>query len=324
MEALGQDLDWPVDGQWHQGMSRPPGYGPIHLESEGGHDILPYGASSGQSGSMEFAAREDYTDDDMDFPGSMDDDVESCRPESLREYAGKYNELYAGAEVLSPTYSEEEYQEQHIALEDADDKGVVEHADFHYERDLYHHYYEMPDIERGTRTTAHACEDCSAEPNETSGTFEDTFCGDSGDDCSDRFHEDSGDDYSDVIEETCCASADEVHDCQDDDDMDSDQVQVDPWQTKDDYGWESLLIASGGQVDLFHGDDVENEEGPNYVAGGHFQQNDEEEETEGEVGLEFCGQLPQDWSQVPRYYTYHDTEDYWMGSWQHQVRYRLQ
>ncbi|KAL1877045.1 hypothetical protein Daus18300_002655 [Diaporthe australafricana] len=280
-------------------MSAHPDRDPMHSEPESRCGYLPYETSSGQNDRIMFARDDNHvpTEFDQENAESMDDDVIPCTPESFLEYGGLYNELYAEDEVSDLTYGEEEYQEQYIAPEEAHNESVMEHTDFYHGRDLYGHYYEVPNIERGGKTTTQAYEDYSDEPNESMGSFEDPFYGS------------HGDDYLDLNEEDDRASND-IYVNQDDDDVESDEGQLSPWQTNNGYSRDSLLAASGGQVGMLHGDGIDDVECPNYVAGGQFYQNDQAEEAEGDVGLGSCGRLPQNWSQVPRFYDDDEIQDH--------------
>lgn len=288
---VGEALDWQRNGQSREGMSAHPDREHMHLEPETRCGFLPYEASSGQNDRIMFAR------DEIQIPSGtekekaelMDDDVVPHTPENFPEYGGLYTDLYAEDEVFDLTYGEEQYQEQTVAPESAYNESVMERTDFYHGRDLYGHYYEVPNIERGVSTTTQPYEDYSDEPYETSGIFEDAF------------HGGHGDEYLDLMEEENRASND-VYEYQDVDDMESNEAQFSPWQNSNGYSQDSLLIASGDQVGMLHGDDIDDEECHNYVAGGRFHESDQVEEAEGDVDLGFCGRLPQNWSQIPRFY----------------------
>ncbi|KAJ0125167.1 hypothetical protein J7T55_006511 [Diaporthe amygdali] len=301
-----------VRGHSHECMTDLSDYEPKYLESESRYCFLPYVTSNGQSGGIITAPEGDDIENDTNSVGSMHDDAVACTAEwHSHDPALEHNGPYAEDEDLSLPYNEEEYHDLYVAPVDVQSEYFMNQADFYHESGSYSHYYEMPTVEGEVQTTARVFEYYSAGPDEAIGTFDGAVRGDPGNDYS----EPEGEDL--II-------GDNIYQHHDDDGMNFLEDDIDVWQTDNDRGRGGLLIANDGHIDLINGDDIDSEDGANYVAGRHVFHNGPVEEAEGDVGLGSCEHLLEDWRQVPRHYTYNDTENHWMGLEQHPIRYRLQ
>lgn len=275
----GQD-DSHDDSQSHESLSGLADHGLMHLESGSSYGFEIYRTGSAESDGLHLAPEEDDMDSDLDGAEWIDDDAASYTSESLPEYGDVYNEQYLEDEVIDLTYSDQEYQEQHLAPDDAHQEHDMDTADFYDESDRYGHYYEMSDIEGAMQPTVHDFEDYSAKSNRLV---------------------DPGDDYSDFVADENEVIGDGIYDHLGDDDTYFDEGPNDPWETSDDYI----------QGDMLHGVDLDQEAGPDYITAGHVHHDDGAEAAGSNMTVGWHSQLLQDWSQVPRNYAHNGTEEQW-------------
>ncbi|KAI7779687.1 hypothetical protein LA080_000455 [Diaporthe eres] len=268
------------DSQSHEPMSGLPDHGLMHLESGSSYGFATYRTGSAESDGIDLAPEEDYMDTDMEVAEWIDDNAVSYMSESLPEYGDLYNEYHLGDEILDLTYSEQEYQEQHLAPDDAHQEYDMNAAEFYDESDCYGHYHEMPDIEGGVQPTAHDFEDSSAKS-----------------DCL----VDPGDDYSDFVTDEDKVIGDGIYEHLCDDDTYYDEGPNDAWEINDDYV----------QGDMLHRGDLDQEADPDYLTAGYVHHNDQAEAAESNMRIGRHGRPLQYWSQVPRNYVYHGTEEQW-------------
>lgn len=268
------------DSQSHEPMSGLPDHGLMHLESGSSYGFATYRTGSAESDGIDLAPEEDYMDTDMEGAEWIDDDAVSYTSESLPEYGDLYNEYHLGDEILDLTYSEQEYQEQHLAPDDAHQEYDMNAAEFYDESDCYGHYHEMSDIEGGVQPIAHDFEDSSAKS-----------------DCL----VDPGDDYSDFVTDEDKVIGDGIYEHLCDDDTYFDEGPNDAWEINDDYV----------QGDMLHRGDLDQEADPDYITAGHVHHNDQAEAAESNMRIGRHGRPLQYWSQVPRNYVYHGTEEQW-------------
>lgn len=264
--------------QSHESMPGLPDHGLMQLESGSNYGFATYRIGSAESDGIDLAPEQDYMDTNMEDAEWIDDDAVSYTSESLPEYGDLYDEHYLGDEILDLTYSEQEYQEHHLAPDDAHQDYGMDAAGFYDESDRYGHYYEMSDIEGRVQPTAHGFEDYSAK--------------------SDRLV-DPGDDYSDFVTDGDEVTSDGIYEHLFDDDTYFDEGPNDPWETNADFV----------QEDMLHRGDLDQESDPDYITAGHVHYNDQAEAAESNIRVGCHGQQLQDWSQVPRNYVYHGTEE---------------
>lgn len=271
------------DGQSPQSISGLPDHGWMHLESENSRGFTTYRPDGG----FDLLPEAVYTDSDLRSADWVDDDVVPCTSESLLEYGEQYNEHCVGDEVLDPTCNEQEYQDEHLAPDDADQEYYLDTANRDDESDRHGYYYEVSDIEGGVHPTAYAFEAVSAESISVAGALEDPR-----------------DDDSDLM-------ADE------DDDVLGDDVyeHLSDHVTYPGEGENDLLESDGDydREDVFGWDNMDHC-GPEYIiTTGHFQHDDHVEVDERNARVGWHSQLLQDWSQVPRSNGYH-------GTWEQRAR----
>lgn len=255
--------------QSHESVSGLPDHSLMHLESESSYGFTTYMASSAGRDQIDLAHCEDYMDSDLGGTEWIDDDdVVSCTPESLLEYADLYNEHCMG-EILDVTYSERGHQEQHLAPDDQNDYDM-DLMDFQHESDIYAQFYETSEIEDAVQPTVYALEDQSVESNRVAGNLENT-----------------GDDYSDFVPDGDEVIGDNVYGHLGDDDRYFNEDQDEFWETNDDY-------------------DQDNDAG--YITTAHTHQDDHAEAAQSNVRVRWHGQQLPDWSQMPRGYAKLSTE----------------
>lgn len=215
----------------------------------------------------------------------IDDDVVSYTSEGLPEYGDLYDEHCVGGEVVDLTHSEPEYQEQRLAPDEAHQQYAMDTADFYDESDRYEYYYEMSDIEGAVQPTAHVFVDYSADSSRAAGNLED-----------------AGDDYPDFVADEDDVICDDTYEHLGDDGTYFDEGPNDSWETSDDYYQGAML----------HGGGLDQQAGPDYITAGHVHHNEQAEAAESNTRVGWHGQVLQDWSQVPRNYAYHGTEEQWV------------
>lgn len=288
-DLVNENLHLQDGGQSHENMSHLPAHGLTHLESTSSYGFATYGASSTRGDRNNFASQEDHMNNDMEDAGWDDDDMVSYSSEDLLECGGLYSEHAVQDEVLDLTSSEHEYQEQHHAPGCHQESGTVD-VDYYDESDLYGSDYEVPDIEGEVPAKACAFGNYSAQPNNASGTCEDS----------------AGADYSDVAASEDNFLSDNIYVCLGDNGPDFGDGKNDLRDTYNDYD-EGDMLCWG---------DMDTEAGPNYITGSHAH----DDEAEGGQGNTWVGSdryVLQDWGQVPRSYAYHDTEDQWARAGPH-------
>jgi hypothetical protein len=266
LDHIKESLHGQGDSQSHEATSGFADHGRLSPESEGSRGFANYSAGSTGSSGINLGPEEHYMDHDMGGAEWIDYDVASYTSQNLLEYGVLYHENCVGDEIFDLTHGERDYQEQHLQEHD------VENAGFYDESDGYNNYYEMSDIEGRLQPPPRAFEDYSAESNRAAGTL-----GYSGADFSDLVA-----DEDDAIDIGIC---DDVHE----EGIDSDECRYDPCEPNDDYDQGAML----------HGDDIDDEPGPNFITGGYAHHNNQAGAAEGttEVGSR---RAPQGWSQVPR------------------------
>ncbi|KAG6360323.1 hypothetical protein INS49_011380 [Diaporthe citri] len=279
LDLVKETLHGQNGGQSHESISGLPDNGLMHLESGRSYGFATNRTGSAESDGIDLAPEEGYMDSDMEGVEWIDDDAVSYTSEILPEYGDLYSEHYLGDEVLDLTHSEQEYQEQHLALDDDHQEHNMDTADFYDESDCYGYYYEVPDIEGGVQPTAHDFEDYSVKSNRLV---------------------DTEDDYSDFVADED-EFIDDIHERLRDHDTYFDKGPNDPWETNDDFI----------QGDMLQRGDLDQEAGPDYITTGHVHHNDQAEEAESNMRVGWHSQLLQDRSQVPRNYAYHGTEEQW-------------
>lgn len=273
------------DSQSHESRLGLSDHSLMHLDSGSSYGFAKYRTGSAESDGIDLAPEGGYMDSDMEDAERIDDDVVSYTSEGLPEYGDLYDEHCVGDEVIDLTHSEPEYQEQRLNPDEAHQQYAMGTADFYDESDRYEYYYETSDIEGAVQPTAHVFVDYSADSSRAAGNLED-----------------AGVDYPDFIADEDEVICDGIYEHLANDGTYFGEGPNGHWETNDDYYQGAML----------HGGGLDQEAGPDYITAGHVHHNEQAEAAESNTRVGWHGQVLQDWSQVPRNYAYHGTEEQWV------------